>query len=123
MKRRNFLLGLGAAVAGVAVERAIPFARVWSFPSKIRIFNAADLQAAVDSLRAATIIPYYTATISEYCDYLTLRETFIRQPDGKVVRVTTLNGKVFESEPFDWFPFAEVAPVENLLLDEENIRA
>lgn len=35
MNRRNFLAGISALVGGLAVNEAIPFGRVWSFPSKI----------------------------------------------------------------------------------------
>jgi hypothetical protein len=35
MNRRNFLSLFGAGVAGIALEQAIPFARVWSFPTEI----------------------------------------------------------------------------------------
>lgn len=35
MNRRSFLRSLGAAVAGISLGEAIPFNRVWSFPSKI----------------------------------------------------------------------------------------
>jgi len=35
MNRRSFLTGLAALVGGIALEEAIPFNRVWSFPSKI----------------------------------------------------------------------------------------
>lgn len=37
MNRRGFLQRLGALVGGVALEQAIPFNRVWSFPSQIVI--------------------------------------------------------------------------------------
>lgn len=37
MNRRGFLGLLGAAVAGIALQEAIPLGRVWSFPSKIVI--------------------------------------------------------------------------------------
>jgi hypothetical protein len=37
VNRRNFLFGLGATVAGIAIEQAIPFGRVWSFPQDIKI--------------------------------------------------------------------------------------
>jgi hypothetical protein len=37
MNRRGFLQLLGGTVAGLAIEEAIPFGRVWSFPSKIVI--------------------------------------------------------------------------------------
>jgi len=35
MDRRKFFSLLGAGVAGIALEQAIPLGRVWSFPSKI----------------------------------------------------------------------------------------
>jgi len=37
MDRRNFLKGLGALVGGIAINEAIPFNRVWSFPKEIKI--------------------------------------------------------------------------------------
>ena len=37
MDRRGFLNLLGAGVAGIALDQAIPFNRAWSFPSKIVI--------------------------------------------------------------------------------------
>jgi len=39
MQRRGFLQLLGGTVAGIALEQAIPFGRVWSFPSEIIIPN------------------------------------------------------------------------------------
>lgn len=35
MNRRSFLAGLSALVGGIALEQAIPFNRVWSFPKQI----------------------------------------------------------------------------------------
>jgi hypothetical protein len=37
MNRRNFLSLFGAGVAGIAISKAIPFGRVWSFPKEIVI--------------------------------------------------------------------------------------
>lgn len=37
MNRRNFITSIGALVGGLALDKAIPFNRVWSFPSKIVI--------------------------------------------------------------------------------------
>lgn len=37
MNRRSFLTGLASLIGGVAVAEAIPFNRVWSFPSNIII--------------------------------------------------------------------------------------
>jgi len=37
MNRRSFLSGLAALVGGIALEEAIPFGRVWSFPKNIVI--------------------------------------------------------------------------------------
>lgn len=35
MNRRSFLSGLGALVGGLALEQAVPFGRVWSFPTDL----------------------------------------------------------------------------------------
>jgi hypothetical protein len=40
MNRRGFLGLLGGAFAGVALDRVIPFGRVWSFPKEIVIAPA-----------------------------------------------------------------------------------
>ena len=37
MNRRGFLGLLGAAIAGIAVDQAIPLGRVWSFPKEIAV--------------------------------------------------------------------------------------
>jgi hypothetical protein len=37
MDRRKFILLMSASAAGIALDQAIPFGRVWSFPSKIVI--------------------------------------------------------------------------------------
>lgn len=40
LSRRGFLSGLGALVGGIAIEQAIPFGRVWSFPKEVKCLNA-----------------------------------------------------------------------------------
>lgn len=55
MNRRGFLKGLGALVGGIAIEQAIPFNRVWSFPKEIKI--------------APTVI---MATIEQYSDFVAM---------------------------------------------------
>ncbi len=42
MNRRSFLAGLGALIGGIAIEEAIPFGRVWSFPKSIVIAKPAN---------------------------------------------------------------------------------
>lgn len=37
MNRRGFLKGIGAVIGGIAIDQAIPFNRVWSFPKEIVI--------------------------------------------------------------------------------------
>lgn len=44
MNRRYFLTVLGAGVAGIALEQAVPLGRVWSFPKKIVIGKPLDLR-------------------------------------------------------------------------------
>lgn len=58
LDRRNFLRGLGALVGGVALEQAIPFNRVWSFPSKVVIKPHVPLDAPAaifDKISLATL--------------------------------------------------------------------
>lgn len=42
MDRRSFLKGIFALAAGAAIEKAIPFNRVWSFPSVVKPLNTWD---------------------------------------------------------------------------------
>jgi hypothetical protein len=37
MNRRGFLGGMAALIGGLALEQAIPFGRVWLFPSEITV--------------------------------------------------------------------------------------
>lgn len=39
MERRGFLKALAGVVGGIAIEQAIPFGRVWSFPKNIKCLN------------------------------------------------------------------------------------
>ena len=55
MNRRGFFKALGAVVGGIALEQAIPFNRVWSFPKNIVIAQPKVIQA----------------TIGQYYDYMT----------------------------------------------------
>jgi hypothetical protein len=41
MNRRSFLQGIGAIIGGVAIDKAIPLGRVWSFPKEIKCLNLA----------------------------------------------------------------------------------
>lgn len=44
MNRRNFLSLLGASMAGIALDQAIPFNRVWSFPKEIVLSNSIPVE-------------------------------------------------------------------------------
>ncbi len=44
MDRRRFLSMFGLGVAGIALGEAIPFNRVWSFPSKIVVPNLRGIE-------------------------------------------------------------------------------
>ena len=47
MNRRNFLTRLGLVAAGLALDQAIPFNRVWSFPKEIVVpqLNLGEIRA------------------------------------------------------------------------------
>lgn len=49
MNRRNFLRALGMTIGGIAVEKAVPFGRLWSFPSRNVV--------PVPSVEAMTFVP------------------------------------------------------------------
>jgi hypothetical protein len=66
MDRRGFLKLLGAGVGGLALDQAIPFNRVWSFPKKIVIAQPVELldysrryEIALEKYRQA----YFEATM------------------------------------------------------------
>jgi|FreactTroBogLake_1042271.scaffolds.fasta_scaffold51506_2 hypothetical protein len=48
MQRRQFLKFFSAGIAGLALDQAIPFGRVWSFPKEIVIFKGLDLAHKFD---------------------------------------------------------------------------
>lgn len=39
MNRRNFLIGLGTLIGGIALDQAVPLGRVYSFPKVIKCLN------------------------------------------------------------------------------------
>lgn len=67
MERRNFLKSLGAMIAGVALEQAIPLGRVWSFPKEIKLFRAEE-----PILAAVYFDPAFISRI--YYDPIAIRE-------------------------------------------------
>lgn len=60
MNRRSFLRSLGAAVAGIALGEAIPFNRVWSFPSKIVVPVAGEVIVGTTNFGPFLTIPMIT---------------------------------------------------------------
>lgn len=77
MNRRRFLGWMGAIVGGVALEQAIPFHRVWSFPKEIKIAPLITLDklnyafvplkaniTAYDDFVWVTDLPLYTSIFS-----------------------------------------------------------
>jgi hypothetical protein len=63
MNRRRFLQMLGLGVTGLAVEQAIPFGRVWSFPKEIFIPNPAAIATFSDDISWSIVYRYFnTAT-------------------------------------------------------------
>jgi hypothetical protein len=71
MNRRNFFSLLAAGVAGIALEQAIPFGRVWSFPKKIVLprFVGMDLAAGdIFTIRQIWRRPHPTAFVVTRCE-------------------------------------------------------
>lgn len=58
MNRRGFLKLLGGMVGGVALEAAIPFGRVYSFPAEIKPLNLAQLATIYYGKRRVDALKY-----------------------------------------------------------------
>lgn len=96
MQRRQFLTALGALVGGIAIDQAIPFNRVWSFPKDIKIARdplvvyerdangirvAKDWLYDVDEVNALTM-KYITPVLHDNVFRTTPLFTRLRFPDG-----------------------------------------
>jgi hypothetical protein len=57
MDRRGLLKMLGLIVGGIAVEQAIPFGRVWSFPKDIKCLNVDRRIQLRDGVNQIRILP------------------------------------------------------------------
>lgn len=55
MDRRGFFKVLGIGLGGIALEQAIPFGRVWSFPSEI-VIPEYEITTAWISLKVLEIL-------------------------------------------------------------------
>jgi len=64
MNRRGFLAGLGALIGGIAIEEAIPFGRVWSFPKEVKCVNFCSDEYSIAYNRALNNY------LSEYTKYM-----------------------------------------------------
>jgi hypothetical protein len=58
MNRRGFFKLFSAGVAGIAIEKAIPFGRVWSFPSKIVVPETGNYFLTHEEVAAAFLRVY-----------------------------------------------------------------
>lgn len=59
MERRSFIAGISALIGGIAIEKAVPLGRVWSFPKEIKCLNATEI-AQYNSY------PAYEAALRKY---------------------------------------------------------
>jgi len=94
MDRRGFLKFLSAGVAGIALERAIPLGRVWSFPKKIVIaphrVMPPEMFMGVDWGFGIT-------------NEITVRSMWRREPNGGIwVRRETLDANGAATELHGW---------------------
>ena len=71
MNRRHFIAALIGSAAGLAIEEAIPFNRVWFFPQKIRLANTwTETDIGMAWLRALEKRLIVSGTISREYDEL-----------------------------------------------------
>lgn len=81
MDRRNFLKGIGALVAGVALDQAVPLGRVYSFPSELKCLNAGSIVRT----------DFYRSTVDgstfEFVGSLTPSSDILKYPDYDPVAV------------------------------------
>jgi hypothetical protein len=80
MQRRNFLKGLGVIVGGLVIEQAVPFGRVYSFPTKIKCVNAA---ATISEIEAALEAMWSNYTIQP--DYVFVHESDLLIERNRVI--------------------------------------
>lgn len=84
MNRRGFLGALGAMISGVVLEQAIPFNRVWSFPTEIKT-------AKIISLPELAITYYDRKMIENLRMQLVFGEVFtyreLPQSDGRMMKL------------------------------------
>jgi hypothetical protein len=104
LSRRGFLSGLTALVGGIALEQAIPFGRVWSFPKQIVSRHGAvsgglplevirAYQPKNELLTIGMITAESLKVLEENLVWLSAkdRELQIVSPSGKVERIFTSN--------------------------------
>jgi len=65
MERRGFLKLLGLGVAGIALDQAIPFNRVWSFPKNIVV-----PELTLEEIEERYLMPAVLQMIKEHNDFL-----------------------------------------------------
>lgn len=90
MNRRGFLGALGAMIGGVVLEQAIPFNRVWSFPTEVKVQTA--------SLQDLTVVYYDRKMLAALHANLFFNEAFSYRepprPNGTMM-------KLFSYEPIE----------------------
>ena len=88
MNRRNFLGLLGMGVAGLALDHAIPFNRVWSFPKEIVIAPAWVYDARDAGLYVSLHgIPYFAEVPPSVGTFYGIQRNVINIEDGRIVSI------------------------------------
>jgi hypothetical protein len=101
MNRRGFLKFLALGTGALALEQAIPFNRVWSFPKDIRLANVANgnrvltnaefeaesVKALGDALNAPNFDGITAATLSDLKNDVMYDEFFVDAPWLRYLRM------------------------------------
>jgi hypothetical protein len=116
MNRRTFIGSLLGAAAGLVLEEAIPFNRVWFFPQKIRLANI-GVDWASGSDRTVWYSPEAIETLKSKLDPLIFhRDAFSLEWGGgtKMLNGKFAAGEVVRIAGFDWHPDSRIRLTDSI---------
>jgi hypothetical protein len=119
MNRRNFLSLVPAAVAGLALDQAIPFNRVWSFPKNVRVPHFSATRLRLMLLPEPEVFDPLSRVIIREAWHkkgnVVFRRTEVRQLDGSYKPLNDWQPTGLPTPPFDFIE-GEVSSIQPFLV-------